>query len=224
MNLNLIEQFLLISLDDDEGIFIADVNHLYYGIAGALLLEMAFEGKIELKDDKLILVGKPDSVDRLINQSIKGFMNEKEQKVGYWIDAFKSNGKEIKNFTLDELISKGILRREKGKILWVIPYEKFPTEDPLPENLVRTRIENIVLHDSKPTSKDLMLLGLIDVCKLTREAFRDDDAYKIATEKIYKLAEVYEKPSKSDDPMLNLESAIISTTRLAVLDPTSAIM
>lgn len=224
MNLNLIEQFLLISLDDDEGIFIADVNHLHYGIAGALLLEMAIEGKIELKGDHLILVGKPDSVDRLINQSVHAFMNEKERKVGYWIDTFKTNGKEIKNFVLDELISKGILRREKGKIMWVIPYEKYPTENPIPENMVRSRIHNIILNDTKPTPRDLMLLGLIDVCKLTREAFRDDEAYKTATKKIYKLAEAYENPSRSEDPLLNLESAIISTTRMAVLDPTSAIM
>ena len=69
-----------------------------------------------------------------------------------------------------------------------------------------------------------MLLSLIDVCKLTREAFRDDDAYKVATKKIYKLAEIYESPQETDDPLLNLESAIISTTRLAVLDPTSALV
>ena len=224
MKLNLIEEFLLIALDDDEGIFIADVNHLSYGIAGALLLELALEEKIELKDDKLVLVGKADSVDPLINQSIQAFENEKVRKVGFWIDAFKTNGKEIKNFTLDELINKGILRREKGKILWVISYEKFPTENPIPENKVRTRIENIVLHDAKPTSRDLMLLSLIDVCKLTREAFRDNDAFQVATKKIYKLAEIYEHPQNTDDPLLNLESAIISTTRLAVLDPTSALV
>ena len=224
MNLNLIEQFLLISLDDDEGIFIADVNHLYYGIAGALLIELALEEKIELRENKLILTGKPDSVDPLINQSINAFENEKDRKVGFWIDAFKSNGKEIKNFTLDELISKGILRREKGKILWVIPYEKYPTENPIPENKVRARIHNIVINDTKPTVKDLMLLSLIDVCKLTREAFRDESAYKIATKKIYKLAEVYENPQNSGDQLLNIESAIISTTRLAVLDPTSALV
>jgi len=224
MNLNLIEQFLLISLDDDEGIFLEDVNHLHYGIAGALLLEMGIDGKIELKGEKLVLVGKPDSVDRLINQSIHAFMNEKERKVGYWIDTFKTNGKEIKNFVLDELISKGILRREKGKIMWVIPYEKYPTENPIPENMVRARIQNIILHDTKPTSRDLMLLSLIDVCKLTREAFRDDEAYKAATKKINKLAEVYENPGNPSDPILNLESAIISTTRMAVLDPTSAMI
>jgi len=224
MKLNLIEEFLLIALDDDEGIFIADINHLCYGISGALLLELALEEKIQLKDGKLILTGKADSIDPLINQSINAFANEKERKVGFWIDTFKNNGKDIKNFILDELINKGILRRESGKILWVIPYEKFPTENPIPENKVRKRIEDIVLNDAKATTMDLMLLSLIDVCQLTREAFRDDSAYNIATKKIYKLAEVYENPQESDDPLLNLESAIISTTRLAVLDPTSALV
>jgi len=222
MKLNLIEEFLLIALDDDEGIFIADENHLYYGIAGALLLELAIEGKIYLNNSKLILAGKADSIDPLINQSINAFANEKDQKVGFWIDTFKNNGKDLKNLMLDELINKGILRREKGKILWVIPFEKYPTENPVPENKVRARIKDIVLNEAIPTARDLMLLSLIDVCKLTREAFREDEAYKVATENIHKLAEIYENPQNTDDALLNIESAIISTTRLAVLDPTSA--
>ena len=132
-------------------------------------------------------------------------------------------GKAIKTRTLDELISKGILRREKGKILWVIPYEKYPTEDPVPENKVRARIHDIILNDARGTSRDIMLLSLIDVCELTKEAFRDQTVYKMATKKIHKLAEIYENPQHSADPLLNLESAIISTTRIAVVDPTSAI-
>ena len=104
MKLNLIEEFLLIALDDDEGIFIADENHLFYGIAGALLLELALEGKIYLNDGKLILAGKPDSIDPLINQSVNAFSNEKDRKVGYWVDTFKNNGKDIKNLILDRII------------------------------------------------------------------------------------------------------------------------
>lgn len=224
MDLNLIEKFLLIALDDDEGIFIADVNHLHYGIAGALLIEMALAGKIELREDKLVLRGKKDHAHPMVNKAITAFENEPDRKVGFWIDAFKSNGREIKNQTINGLIKKGILRREKGKILWVIPYEKYPTENPVPENAVRAKIEDIIMEKAKPTSNDLMLLSLIDVCRLTREAFRDNRAYKAAHKRINELCEVYEHPKKSDDPLLNLERVIISTTRMAVLDPTSALI
>lgn len=45
MELNLIEDFLLLSLDDEKGRFISDTTYLNNGLAGAIMLELDPEQK-----------------------------------------------------------------------------------------------------------------------------------------------------------------------------------
>uniref|UniRef100_UPI00405658B0 GOLPH3/VPS74 family protein n=1 Tax=Roseivirga sp. TaxID=1964215 RepID=UPI00405658B0 len=51
MKLNLIEEFLLIALDDEKGQFVIDSTHLHFGLAGAILLEMALREKVDISGE-----------------------------------------------------------------------------------------------------------------------------------------------------------------------------
>ncbi len=97
MKLNLIEQFLLIALDDDKGRFVTDTTYLYNGFAGAILMDLAILGKIELKKKIVTITGKPDTEEPILDQSIQAIQNLKDEKtVGFWIGTFNANAKNIK--------------------------------------------------------------------------------------------------------------------------------
>ncbi len=222
MKLNLIEQFLLIALDDDKGRFVTDTTYLYNGFAGAILMDLAILGKIELKKKIVTITGKPDTEEPILDQSIQAIQNLKDEKtVGFWIGTFNANAKNIKKIVLQELIDKGILRREKGKILWVIPYFKYPTDNPVPENKVRAQIQDIIMGQTEPEPRDLMLLSLIKVCELTEEAFRSKEVFRKASKRIAALTKPTSLSNVLDPEIQKMHAAVIAATRSAVTASTT---
>lgn len=221
MELNLIEDFLLISLDDEKGRFILDTTYVDNGVAGAVMLELALNGKIELRDNRIHLINGDPLGNLILDQAMQAINNEKkDRKVSFWIGALNANASDIKHVTLKNLTEKGIISKQEGKTLWVFSYNKYPTKDALPENEVRSRLNNIVLDKMEPTPKCLMLLNLIDVCELSDEVFRTKEVRKAAKNKIRELTK--SRSDITDQTTLEVQTAIIAATMSAVIASTTA--
>ncbi len=221
MELTLIEDFLLISLDDEDGRFISDTTYVHNGLAGAVMLELALNGKIELHDNRIHLVNSDPLGNLILDQTMQAIENEeKDRKVSFWIGALNANASEIKHVTLQMLAEKGIISKQEGKTLWVFSYKKYPTKDAMPENEVRSRLNDIVLDKMEPTPKCLMLLNLIEVCELSDEVFRKKEARKAAKNKIRELTK--SSSDITDQTTLEVQTAIIAATMSAVIASTTA--
>ncbi|MFT6971827.1 MAG: Golgi phosphoprotein 3 [Roseivirga sp.] len=220
MKLNLIEEFLLIALDDDKGKFVIDSTYLSHGLAGAILLEMALREKIDISGDTLKLVDDKYELEMVINKVIDQIKTAPQQKVKNWIELLAKQANELKKDTLLRLENKGILRKEEHKILWVIPNNKYPTSNITPENKVRQRLDDVIHNGAKSETQDIMLLSLIEVSDLTKEAFRNKEDYAIVKERIkaitqdIKISQVINKSIREIQAaiMVALMSAVIVTT------------
>lgn len=184
IQLNLLEKYLLIALDDDKGNFVNDSIHLHYGFAGAILLELALREKIEVFGERVVLKDHTTEKEIALNKAIEFLEVEGGVKTKDLVSKLAKKASEFKNDTLQKLINKGVLERKEGKILWIFPNDKYPTHNLLPENRLRQRLNDVVLHDKKPDSEDIMLLSLINVSGLTKEAFRDAEDRKAIKKKI----------------------------------------
>ena len=190
MELNLIEEFLLIALDDEKGQFATDSTHLHYGFAGAILLELAIREKIQITNEKVELVSSAYEKEISINKAIDLIKNsDKNRKVDYWVNKLANKAGELKEDTLNSLMRKGILNKEDHKILWIIPNTKYPTQNITPENKIRKRLHDVMLEGAESSPRDIMLLSLIDVSELTREAFRNKEEYKVVKKKIKEVTQ-----------------------------------
>ncbi len=178
MNLDLLEEFLLIALDDDKGGFVIGSTALHYGFGGAVLLELALRNKIEIDGEKVILKDDCMETEPALNKAIEMLDEGETRKVKYWIETFAKKAGDFKEDTLQRLINKGILSKEEHKILWIIPTQKYPTHNMNPEMKVRERLEDVVQRGKKAEPRDVMLLSLIDATDLTKEAFRKAEDYK----------------------------------------------
>jgi len=180
MQLSLTEQFTLIALNDEKGRFVSDPTYLDNGLAGATLLELGLLNRIDWVDN--IVKVKDDSPlgIPILDQSLMAIKKEKPSKISHWIGVLNANAGNIKHVTLKTLRDKGIIEKKEGKVLWIFNYDKYPTKNDQPENKIRERLKDIVLEVKVPDEKDLMLLGLIRVCQLVREAFREKEVRKRA--------------------------------------------
>ncbi|MBU3010706.1 GPP34 family phosphoprotein [Polaribacter vadi] len=168
-DLNLIDKFLLLALDDEKGSFNSGPFALTYGFAGAIFLELSLKECITIIDKKVVVNNFKRIDDTFLNKYLDILKNsKKERSLKYWIQKFGNKERDIKKETLDKLIAKRILAKREQKFLWVFNNDKFPTVNAKPENTLRKRLYEIVELHKKPILEELMLVSLINTCNMDR--------------------------------------------------------
>jgi len=177
MELNLIDQLTLLALDDEKGTFLADSTSYSYAIAGAVIMELALEERIDLSGEKVVLKDRNKTGDKIIDTYIEIILqSEKEKKIKSWVERIGNKADKIKRDTIDKLINNRILEKKEDKILWIFSYNKYPTQNPRPENQLRSRLYDIIVNSHRPELKEIMLLNLIESCSLGKEVFGKEQA------------------------------------------------
>ncbi|WP_420386937.1 GOLPH3/VPS74 family protein [Roseivirga sp.] len=217
MKLNLLEEYLLLALDDEKGKFVIDSTRLHYGVAGAILLEFAVRGKIEIDGENVILKDNSYEPEIALNKIIDSIRELKTPSLKKCIQLLTKKSDEIKNDTLQHLINKGILRKEEHKILWIIPTEQYPTSDLTPENKVRKRLDDVISDHTPIDPHDLMLLSLIDATDLTKEAFRDQEDYKAVRKKIKEVTKDIKVSQVINKSIREIQAAIMIAITTSII-------
>ena len=179
MELNLVDKFLLLALDDDKGTFTSEPFAMTYGLAGAILLELSLLECISIVDKKVVLKSRKQVGDPLLDKYLELITNSKKDRyIMHWVQTFGNKERSIKKEVLDKLILKGILTKREEKFLWVFNNDKFPTANSKPENTLRNRLYKIIESGKTPMVDDLMLISLIDTCKMDRSVYGKERAKK----------------------------------------------
>ncbi|PKQ63015.1 hypothetical protein BZG02_09585 [Labilibaculum filiforme] len=179
MNLNLVDQLCLLALDDEKGSFVADSFSFGYAMAGAIILELSLQEKIEIRDKNIEVKSHKNCNDMLLDHFMEEIRNSKKKRgLQAWVEIIGNKEAYIKEETLKKLIADGILSKKEEKILWVFSNDKYPTLNAKPENELRKRLNEILLNDRSLEMKESMLISLIDMCSLNTEVFGKERAKK----------------------------------------------
>lgn len=167
------EEIVLLALDDKTGAPLAlPVTALAYGLAGAVLADLAVAGKIDTDESKLVLLDATPTGDTLLDPWLALIAADKKMHpVAHWLSVLADRKNEIEQPALDRLLSRGILKREDKKILWVIGLRRYPTIDGHERTEVRTRLGQLILGDDLPDPRDAILISLLRGCHLTDQIF-----------------------------------------------------
>lgn len=215
--LNLLEKYLLIALDDEKGKFVNDSIYLHYGFAGAILLELAIRKKVEVSGEKILLKDRSTEKEIALNKAIVYLTEEGSMKTKDLIGKLSKKASEFKNDTLQRLINKGVLEKREDKFLWIFSKDKYPTSNMLPENRIRQRLNDVVLHDKRPEAQNVMLLSLISVSGLTKEAFRDQSNLEEIKKKISSLTSDMKISQVINSSIREVQAAIMIAISSAVV-------
>ncbi len=183
------EELLLLALDDEKGT-IVDKTSIKYGLVGALLMDLALLNKIDTDLENLMIVDTSPTGDDILDDVLTQIaQSDRTRTTAYWLVHLSQNSNTIKERLLDRLIQKGILKREEQRILWVFARRRYPVRDDKEEKEVKTRIREVILSDSIPDPRDVVLISLIKGCYLVDEIFshKEIDAVKGRLEQIAKM-------------------------------------
>ena len=172
------EEILLLTLDDESGKFAyADSTELRYTLAGAVLMDLALRSKIDTDLKKLFVVDGTPTGEEILDRYLSIISAAKrDYTTRYWITEIAKHGDDIRDKALNMLVEKGILKVKEMKILWVFDTRRYPVVDDTEEKEVKRRILDLLLSDEIPTPRDVVLVSLVDACKLLPKILSSHEA------------------------------------------------
>ena len=175
--LSFAEEIYLLALDDKQGIIKPlPVSALDYSLAGALLMELALQNRIDTDLSSLKVVDPQPTGDQLLDETLRELQQKTEpQPTNYWLKCFADQSRRIQEKVLARLIQKGILKQENKRILWVFEVRRYPLLNNKEITEVRTRLRNLILSDEIPDPREVVLINLANACRLLDDIFSDEE-------------------------------------------------
>jgi len=166
--LTLAEQILLLALDDESGkLRTLPDRSLDFALAGAIVADLTRADRVKVENDQLTILdstpvdSKPEDFGLLdLQQS-----NAKSLANALTHLAAEANG--LRKRLIEQLVDKGVLKRENREVLWVFHYSRYPLADPSSENAVRQRLRKCIRNENQSlTEVEHVMISLVHVCQM----------------------------------------------------------
>ncbi len=184
------EEIVLLSLRDDDGKFIpVPVTSMQHALAGAVLMDLALENRIDTDTENLILIDSTPTGDSLLDPTLEMIAAGSQRDARHWIDQVAKTGDEIRSESLNRLIQRGILEQHEERFLWVFRSRRYPMIDGREEREVKLRIMGVLFSDDLPDPRDIVIICLADACGILRHLIpkRELDKARDRIEQVRKL-------------------------------------
>ncbi|MFI6265765.1 GPP34 family phosphoprotein [Micromonospora sp. NPDC051006] len=210
-DLTLADELALLSYDDG-GVNQLGALHLGYGLAGALLLELALAGRLSVTDERLTAIGADPLGVPLLDEALARIAADDERRRPKdWISRL---ARDLPDRVLDGLVGAGVLRRESDRVLWVFPRTRYPSPsgtEPAVETLARQRMVAAVATDGPVEPRTAALVSLARAVGLDRKVFHELPKDRVKR----RVAEISEGSWASDATtraILDTQAVLIAAT------------
>ncbi len=164
------EDLLLLLVDDDTGRPVTDGTKLDHALGGAVLLELALQGRVdiagpgsEVKKGRLVVNDPSPTGHAVLDAALSLLVDKSGRKPDQVIGPL---AKGLRKRLLGGLADRGVLRRDEGRILGIFPTTRWPAEDSRHENELRSRLQDVLVVGVTPDNRTgalVSLLAAIDV-------------------------------------------------------------
>ena len=171
MKLRFAEEITLLMLNDEDGEFVRVPGwSLQCAFAGAVLMDLALENRIDTDLKRLVLIDPTPLGDDILDPVLARIAQATEtHDARHWVEHIADYVEEIREGALAGLVKRGILRREEDRFLWVFKSRRYPIVDGEAEREVKLRIMEVLFGNEIPDPRDIVLICLADACGILRE-------------------------------------------------------
>ena len=171
MKLRFAEEITLLMLNDEDGEFVRVPGwSMQCAFAGAVLMDLALENRIDTDLKRLVLIDPTPLGDSLLDPTLARIAESMEtHDARHWVDYLADQTEDIREAALARLVERGILRREEDRFLWVFQSRRYPVVDGEAEREVKLRIMAVLFGNEIPDPRDIVIICLADACGILRE-------------------------------------------------------
>ena len=201
MKLRFAEEITLLMLNDEDGEFVHVPGwSMQCAYAGAVLMDLALEYRIDTDLKRLVLLDPTPVGDGLLDPTLAVIAQSKETyDARHWVDHLAEGAEDLREKSLARLVERGILRREENRFLWVFQSRRYPIVDGEAEREVKLRIMEVLFSNDIPDPRDIVLICLVDACGILRELLtpRELERASARIEQVRKLDLIGQAVSKA---------------------------
>ena len=163
------DELLLLLIDEKRGDLIPIPEwSLACALAGALLMDLALEGRIDTDPDHLSLLDARPLDDDLLDPVLADIAQaETAQHARFWVAHFAAPPEEIRDKTLTRLTAQGILEADEGGFFSFLPSvsrtRRYPADQAVRED-VQLRVMRVLFSSDIPDPRDIAIIGLAEAC------------------------------------------------------------
>lgn len=165
------EKILLLLLDENTGYFTPIPEwKLSCALAGAVLMDLALENRIDSDLESLTLIDATPTGDGLLDPVLEEIAGDTHRRSPqYWVERVAARRAEaISDAAFDRLVRQGILDFDSGGF-WSLSNKvsrsgRYPLIDGNPGEEIKGRIIRLLLSDDIPDPQDIAIIGLLNNC------------------------------------------------------------
>ena len=182
------EEVLLFLLDKQTGhVTRVPDRSLRYVLAGAVLMDLALEDRIDTDIERLVLVDPTPVGDDLLDPSLAMIAEDDETRdAAQWVDRIARSEivESVREGAIERLIERRILEGEAGGFLsltrWVARARRYPRVSGPAGREVEGRIMGILFAEDVPEPRDAMLIALFDACRIFDRVLSPEERANVA--------------------------------------------
>ncbi|MCZ0954487.1 MAG: cytochrome P450, partial [Rhodospirillaceae bacterium] len=180
------EEILILVLDEERGDLAASLSprSLDLALAGAVLMDLALEDRIDTDIEGLMLVDRTPLDDDILDPVLAEIASDGQSRdAGYWLGRIAGQGTGIRRAALARLIERGILRSEAHGLLSLVPSvsrsRRYPPVDGQSVEDARLRIMRVLFSDDVPEPRDVAMIALANACGLFRTILSSEERAQV---------------------------------------------
>lgn len=159
------EDLLLLLTDDSSGKHLVDGTTLDLGLAGAVLLELAMSGAVDItgpgeqvRPGRVVVRSETPIDDPLLDEAVQRTRAAGPRKPQ---ELLPKLAKGLRPMLLARLTDRGILRAEDGWVLWIFPTQSWPAADSSHEAQVRAALYEVLVTGRPARDREAALVSLL---------------------------------------------------------------
>ena len=180
------EEILILVLDEGRGELVASLprRSLDLVLAGAVLMDLALENRIDTDPERLTLVDATPLGDQILDPTLAEIANESQSRdIRYWLRRIADRGGQVRRAALTRLIERRILRSEAEGLLSMVPSvsrsRHYPAVGGPPVEEVRLRIMRVLFSDTVPDPRDIAMIALANACGVFRTILSSEERAQV---------------------------------------------
>ena len=180
------EEILLLLLDENRGDLTPVPGwSLSCALAGAVLMDLALEDRIDTDLERLILTDSTPLGDALLDPALAEIArSDQTHPTRFWVEHFAAQADDIREKALSGLATRGIVEMEEdGGFLALSPRvsraRRYPLADGEASEEVRLRVMRVLFSDDIPDPHDIVLITLAHACDLFKRLLSPDELEQV---------------------------------------------
>lgn len=217
MDKKVTEDFFTLAINPKNGYYRVSGNYLTYGILGAILMDLALAGAIELDGKNVIVKGRHISgipaFDKVLDLLVS---SSRVRSIRAWLRRLSVKAFSYRKEMQKTLVSNGVLKRERKRFL-LIPYSLYFPTDPIRVSKLTLRLKEILLYNKEPLEHEVMFLGLVFACRMHRNLANSSHERQIIRKALKKYFTDNPYASGVSQSIMEMQAAITASVSAAII-------